>query len=608
MSGPPPSLAPEITLAETYQIDSDDYDSDQERDDLEDDEYDKLVEEAENGYSDDDMKYFTSELKEQGLVNFLRDYLFDQETGEMRSLRKLLLGFGIIPPIQLRNPSTPDIHLLSFAKIALSRILRRRTRLERWSTLEDAVELIRHSRRIIVLSGAGISTSCGIPDFRSSTGLYANLQNEGKFDLDDPQQMFDIVYFREKPEVFYSFAKQIYPSNFIPSQCHRWIKMLDDKGYLLRNYTQNIDTLESLAGVERVLQCHGSFKTASCLRCKTRVPGQNIEPYIMSQKVPYCTVCKSKRAEEVELRRKIKAQTQKKSGNGRAKIAWEGDDDSSEEEESEWGGGEPGIMKPDITFFGQALDSEFDECLFKDREEVDLLVIIGTSLKVAPVSEVLTHIPHSVPQININLTPVHHVHPDICLLGDADSIVTYLSERLGWEIPPPAVIPKQNSADLGKEEEGDATKTNEKPDAVIPSRSLSSRIPILPEEGEWLSGEGDTAHIHRYVKRGTHVGLTNPLSNSTQAAAPFLANQRSTSGTMSITGIKENERHDGDRTNDGDDGDVDEHEEYDDTTPDIESLRVVEVVEVEQIDDGYLSDESDNADERPSKRAKGSKV
>lgn len=68
---------------------------------------------------------------------------------------------------------------------------------------------------------------------------------------------------------------------------------------------------------------------------------------------------------------------------------WDGEDSEDDDDIEEWGGGEPGIIKPDITFFGQALDSEFDESLYRDREDVDLLVIIGTSLKVAPVSEVL---------------------------------------------------------------------------------------------------------------------------------------------------------------------------------------------------------------------------
>lgn len=67
-------------------------------------------------------------------------------------------------------------------------------------------------------------------DFRSADGLYAKLQEEGQYDLDDPQQMFDIRYFKNHPEVFYSFAHQIYPSNFTPSPCHRWIKTLEDKG------------------------------------------------------------------------------------------------------------------------------------------------------------------------------------------------------------------------------------------------------------------------------------------------------------------------------------------------------------------------------------------
>lgn len=86
--------------------------------------------------------------------------------------------------------------------------LRRRARLPQYSTFDDALDLIRSSKRIIVLTGAGISVSCGIPgtsvsardlaaslrrdplpDFRSPTGLYAMLKQEGKYDLDDPQQM-----------------------------------------------------------------------------------------------------------------------------------------------------------------------------------------------------------------------------------------------------------------------------------------------------------------------------------------------------------------------------------------------------------------------------------
>jgi NAD-dependent histone deacetylase SIR2 len=86
--------------------------------------------------------------------------------------------------------------------MALSRILRRRRKLPQYNSLNDAVRLLKSAKNIIVLSGAGISTSCGIPDFRSSEGLYAQLQREGKYDLDDPQQMFDINHFKERPEVF----------------------------------------------------------------------------------------------------------------------------------------------------------------------------------------------------------------------------------------------------------------------------------------------------------------------------------------------------------------------------------------------------------------------
>lgn len=86
--------------------------------------------------------------------------------------------------------------------VALSRVLRRREKLPQYNTVADAIDLLRQAKNIIILSGAGISTSCGIPDFRSANGLYAQLQAEGKWELDDPQQMFDIQFFKEHPEVF----------------------------------------------------------------------------------------------------------------------------------------------------------------------------------------------------------------------------------------------------------------------------------------------------------------------------------------------------------------------------------------------------------------------
>lgn len=158
-----------------------------------------------------------------------------------------------------------------------------------------------------------------------------------------------------------SFAKSIYPSNFTPSPCHRWIKMLEDKDkvgpdysscvrqltlQLLRNYTQNIDTLETLAGVEKVLQCHGSFATASCLRCKTRVPGPSIEPYIMRQEVPVCGTCRQARDEEIVERKAMRARAK-----GKAKAGWDADGQDGDESDDDqgWGYGPPGIIKVSLS-------------------------------------------------------------------------------------------------------------------------------------------------------------------------------------------------------------------------------------------------------------------
>ncbi|KAJ7115942.1 DHS-like NAD/FAD-binding domain-containing protein [Mycena epipterygia] len=373
-------------------------------------------------WSQQQIRAMMHHLKEKGMSSWMNEYVLKRNI----PIPQLLLAFGINlnPSLHNMSPTT----LSYFLRVAMSRELQLRDKLPEYNTVDDAVRLIRDSRRILILTGAGISVSCGIPDFRSRDGLYASLKQRGDYDLDDPQQMFDINYFRENPAVFYSFASQIYPSNFVPSPCHRFIKLVEDKNQLLRTYTQNVDTLELHAGIRRVVQCHGSFATATCLLCRRQVPGSEIEADILAQKVPLCSVCNAPQPGAATGKPKPKKKSSKK-----AKGGW----DSEEEDESDGPTFPPGIMKPDITFFGEKLTDHFDHSLAADRNEVDLLLVIGTSLKVSPVADILCHLPHSVPQILINKTPVRHINPDIVLLGNADDIIAHLCNKLGWDLPSP---------------------------------------------------------------------------------------------------------------------------------------------------------------------------
>jgi NAD-dependent SIR2 family protein deacetylase len=183
--------------------------------------------------------------------------------------------------------------------------------------------------------------------------------------------------------------QEIYPTNFEPSMSHKFIQLLEEKGKLLRNYTQNIDTLENKAGISRVVQCHGSFATASCINCKFQVAGKSIETDIFNMQVPRCKKCKNP---------------------------------------------EFGIIKPDIVFFGEDLPKEFHLRFNEDREKVDLLIVMGSSLKVAPVANVKDKIPATVPQILINMESLAHMENfDIHLLGYSDEITKKIIERLGWD-------------------------------------------------------------------------------------------------------------------------------------------------------------------------------
>jgi len=229
------------------------------------------------------------------------------------------------------------------------------------SSMDSLVELLQKKKfkNIIVMTGAGVSTAVGIPDFRSpDTGIYSNL---GKFDLPNPEDMFDIDYFLYDPQPFYFLLKDLYPGKIKPSKTHFFIRLLADKGLLLRNYTQNIDTLERLAGIpdELLIESHGTFHSAHCVGIKDK-PGchkeysrEFLKEKISAKEIPYCTEC-------------------------------------------------GGIVKPDIVFFGEELPQKFFDSYYEDFQKCDLLLVFGTSLKVQPFCNLIDFAKIDTPRCLIN--------------------------------------------------------------------------------------------------------------------------------------------------------------------------------------------------------------
>jgi NAD-dependent histone deacetylase SIR2 len=125
----------------------------------------------------------------------------------------------------------------------------------------------------------------------------------------------------------------------------------------------------------------GSFATASCVRCKNQVQGDEIKDSIFKQEVAYCKVCK-KPTPPPKARKRSKA-----------KFDFDDDDDESDDDDDD----NRALMKPDIVFFGEKLPQIFDRSLAEDRDLVDLLIVIGSSLKVAPVSDIMRKFGHFCP-------------------------------------------------------------------------------------------------------------------------------------------------------------------------------------------------------------------
>lgn len=112
---------------------------------------------------------------------------------------------------------------------------------------------------IVVLSGAGISTNSGIPDVRTpGTGLYYELDPTT---VPYPHAVFEIRGFRKNPMALYNLIYPYFKGKFKPTLCHYFINLLERKKVLLKNYTQNVDDLEKLAGIseDKLGQIYGTF-------------------------------------------------------------------------------------------------------------------------------------------------------------------------------------------------------------------------------------------------------------------------------------------------------------------------------------------------------------
>ncbi|KAK4124771.1 NAD-dependent deacetylase sirtuin-2 [Parathielavia appendiculata] len=306
------------------------------------------------------------------------------------------------------------------------------------------------ARRIVVMTGAGISTAAGIPDFRSpDTGLYANL---AALNLPEPEAVFDLTFFCENPRPFYALARELYPgARYRPTVSHVFIALLARKGLLHMLFTQNIDCLERAAGIppDRIVEAHGSFATQRCIDCKEPFEEARMRDFVARAEVPRC----------------------ERDGCG-------------------------GLVKPDIVFFGEALPSAFFEQIGKAKE-ADLILVMGTSLQVHPFAGLPNMADEKVPRVLFNLEQVGSLGTqadDVMVLGDCDAGVRKLADELGWRDE----LEKTWRELVGEEE------------AERQMQGAKKRVATLQDEVAKLADEvEEVLHIddHKSRKGAEHKGL-----------------------------------------------------------------------------------------------------
>lgn len=196
---------------------------------------------------------------------------------------------------------------------------------ERVITLAD---MLLDSKKTVVLTGAGVSTESGIPDFRSPGGLWSKV---------DPLYAFSVETFIYRPEVFYQVGLPHLGSitSARPNRAHQVLAGLEKAGLVECVITQNVDSLHQQAGSRRVLEVHGHLRSATCMGCGAAITWDHLlERVFAGQIPPRCSECR-------------------------------------------------GIYKPDCVFFGDEMSPDFGEAT-REASTSELMLVVGSSLEVAP--------------------------------------------------------------------------------------------------------------------------------------------------------------------------------------------------------------------------------
>ncbi len=196
------------------------------------------------------------------------------------------------------------------------------------SKLEELKQILAQSRRTVFLGGAGTSTESGIPDFRSSDGVFAATRDYGY----PPETLLSRSYFLKHTETFFDYYRKflLYP-DAQPNDCHRALAKLEREGKLSAVITQNIDGLHQKAGSKNVMELHGSAHRNHCMNCNRSFTMHDI---LQKTGIPTC-------------------------GCG-------------------------GIIKPDVVLYQEPLDENLLRLAVHQMDKADTLIIGGTSLAVYP--------------------------------------------------------------------------------------------------------------------------------------------------------------------------------------------------------------------------------